>query len=173
VKWYLAKGCKVTGIDITETSVHRLQATLPGEFHTRDITDANYPRGHEKFDLINVWDVIYHIVDNDAFGRALNNILSELKDGGLLLLTDFLGAALDARLAPHVLGRCLKTYEIKLHNNGFELVEVRPLVKFLAKSHLGHFDNYLGSVYYFLDNLVIKMPTDNLSLSVWRHRALR
>jgi SAM-dependent methyltransferase len=171
VEWYLAKGCKVTGIDITEISVKRLQETLLGEFYTRDITVADYPRAETKFDIVNIWDVIYHVVDNDAYDRALDNIASDLGAGGLLLLTDFLGAAADTRLAPHVVGRCLETYKTKLPGRGFQLVEVRPLYKFLTKSRFRYFDNHLGAVYYFADSLVRNIPTDAVSLSVWRRSA--
>jgi 2-polyprenyl-3-methyl-5-hydroxy-6-metoxy-1,4-benzoquinol methylase len=168
VEWYLGKGCQVTGIDITEISVNRLRETSPGEFYTRDITAADYQNSKEKFDLVNMWDVIYHIVDKHAYSRALDNISNDLADGGLLLLTDFLGSTSDTRVAPHVLGRCLKTHAMNLQDRGFKLVEVRPLFKFLAKSNLGRFDNYLGPVYFFLDNFVNNVPTDSVALSVWR-----
>jgi hypothetical protein len=168
VKWYLSKGCKVTGIDITEISVKRLRKVLPGEYHTRDITAVDYPRGETNFEIINIWDVIYHVVDNDAYDRALDNITGDLGIDGLLLLTDFLGDAANTNRAPHVLGRCLATYKEKLPDRGFQLVELRPLYKFLNTSHFGYLDNYLGSLYYFADNLFRNISPGNLSLSVWR-----
>ena len=171
VEWYLAKGCEVTGIDITEISVKRLRETLPSEFYTRDITAADYPRAATKFDIVNIWDVIYHVVDDDAYDRALDNIASDLGAGGLLLLTDFLGAAADTRLAPHVLGRCLHTYKTKLPVRGFQLIEVRPLYRYLNTSHFRGLDNYLGAVYYFADNLVRNISTGAVCLSVWRRCA--
>jgi SAM-dependent methyltransferase len=174
VKWYLEQGCEVTGIDITEISVKRLREAFPGEFYTRDITSADYPHVKTKFDILNMWDVIYHVVDGDAYERALNNIACDLGAGGLLLLTDFLGAPSNMRLAPHVLARCLETYKTTLPPRGFELVKVRPLYKFLDKAHFPGFDNYLGAIYYFADNLLTNIPigaAGGVCLSIWRRSA--
>lgn len=172
VEWYLQKGCKVTGIDITEISINRLREKFAGDFYVCDITAADYPATKTKFDLVNIWDVIYHVVDDDAYSRALNNITRDLKLDGLLLLTDFLGAAADTRLASHVRGRCLATYKMHLPSKGFQLVQVRPLFKFLAAPHW-RFDNYLGALYYFADNLVRNIPPGSVSLSVWRRTTAR
>jgi len=168
IKWYLAKGCKVTGMDIAETSVTRLRAIFPCEFYAGDIAATDYPHPQERFDLVNMWDVIFHIVDDKAYNRALDNIANHLKEGGLLLLTDYLGAAADMLLAPHLYGRCLQTYEINLRRRGLHLIQLRPLYRFLMKSHLGPLDDHLGSLYYFADNRLRNIPADNISLTIWR-----
>jgi 2-polyprenyl-3-methyl-5-hydroxy-6-metoxy-1,4-benzoquinol methylase len=169
VEWYLARGAQVCGIDITDVSVQRLRKLFDGEFKTINISDSAFDAFGKKFDVVNVWDVFYHIVSDSAFNAALQNIKNSLKDGGLLLFTDFLGEANDIPIADHVKGRCFKTYSATLNASGFHFIGIRPLYRFLNQSHFGKFDNYLGSLYFFLDTFSRKIQTHNLSLSVWRY----
>ena len=168
VKWYLEKGANVCGIDITDTSVQRLRQQYSGEFYTQDITDPDY-RPFRQFDIVNMWDVIYHVVNPDAFDQAFDNIASSLKDGGLLLFTDWFGASSDMRIADHVQARCLDTYKQTLPKKGFELVGIHSLYNTLNKTNLEKLDNYLGWFYFLLDNLSTKISPDNMSLCVWRY----
>jgi SAM-dependent methyltransferase len=169
VEWYLARKARVCGIDITQASVSRLAARLPVEVHVADISAAEY-RPLRTFDIINMWDVIYHIIDPAAFERSIDNISISMKDGGLFLLTDAFGAPSDKQVAPHVKMRCLRSYD-SLAEKGFELVEVRPLYGFLNRTVLNkRLDNVLGRLYFHLDNRLIKVPADNLSLCVWKFR---
>jgi 2-polyprenyl-3-methyl-5-hydroxy-6-metoxy-1,4-benzoquinol methylase len=69
VKWYLEKGAEVCGIDITRTSIEQLSRRFRAEFHTQDISAKNYVP-IKRFDIVNMWDVIYHIVAPDDFTQA-------------------------------------------------------------------------------------------------------
>ncbi|MFE4105738.1 class I SAM-dependent methyltransferase [Almyronema epifaneia] len=170
VKWYLEQGAKVCGLDITEVSVDRLRQTYAGEFYTQDITEPAYSLQGSAFDLVNMWDVIYHIVEPQRFEQACKNIANSLKPGGLLLFTDWLGAEGDRLVAPHVQARCLSTYQNFLPQLGFELVQVYPLYGWLNQVHFKRFDNYLGGLYLWLDNRLEKISTENLSLGLWRYQ---
>jgi SAM-dependent methyltransferase len=167
VEWYLKQGATVFGMDITDVSVAKLRQTHKAEFATQDISAASYtpPR---KFDIVNMWDVMYHIVDPGAFDRALDNVSNSLRPGGLFLFTDWFGAASDARVAEHVTARCLDTYRRALTLRGFELVAIHPLYNALNKVHLRRLDDRLGGIYFLLDSLSTKIPPDNLSLGIWR-----
>jgi SAM-dependent methyltransferase len=169
VEWYLQKGASICGIDITDISIKRLKQKYQGEFQTQDITDPNYQLYSREFDIINMWDVVYHIVDPKRFNLAFDNIAKSMRDGGLLLFTDWFGASSDVRIADHVQGRCLDTYTKSLPKKGFELVGMYPLYCYLNKTHLKRLDNYLGWLYLLLDNFAKKIPDDNLSLSAWRY----
>jgi SAM-dependent methyltransferase len=168
VEWYLERGANVCGIDITDVSIEKLKQRYRGEFFTQDITDPDY-RPRREFDVVNMWDVIYHIVEANAFDRALENISRSVKPDGLFVFTDWFGASSDVRVADHVQVRCLGTYQQTLARKGFELVGIYPLYNVLNKTHLGRLDNYLACLYFLLDNLSKKIPQDNLSLSVWRY----
>lgn len=169
VDWYLSRGAEVCGIDITEVSIRQLAQKYSCELHVQDITAVDYqPFG--EFDITNMWDVIYHIVDLQALERALDNIARGLKPGGLFLFTDWFGAPTDRQVAEHVRARCLATYQQLLPARGFELVASYPLYSLLNRPHLGRLDNRLGSLYYLMDNMNTAVSDKNLSLTVWRMR---
>jgi 2-polyprenyl-3-methyl-5-hydroxy-6-metoxy-1,4-benzoquinol methylase len=168
VEWYLKRGANVVGIDITDVSITNLRQRYRGEFFTQDITASDY-RAYREFDIVNMWDVIYHIVESHSFNQALDNVSRSLKQGGLFLFTDWFGAFSDVRIADHVQARCLGTYQKILAKKGFELIGIYPLYNTLNRTNLKTLDNYLACVYFLLDNLSKTIPHDNLSLSVWRH----
>jgi SAM-dependent methyltransferase len=171
VEWYLKRRANVVGIDITDVSIEKLTQRYSGKFFTQDIADPHY-RPYREFDLVNMWDVIYHIVETDAFDQTLQNISISLKPGALLLITDWFGASSDLRLAEHVKVRCLDTYRRSLGRN-FELKGLYPLYNVLNKPHWAKADNYLAWLYFALDTLSKKIPPNNLSLSVWRYHLPR
>ena len=170
VNWYLKKGASVYGIDITQMSIQRLKAKFSGEFYTQDITDRHY-RPLRRFDIVNMWDVIYHVITPEQCAQAFTNISKSITDDGLLLFTDSFGLQTDRRIANHVQARCLKTYRELLPKSGFQLLGLYPLYSKLNSAHLGRFDNYLGSLYFFLDTVQSKIAEDNISLSLWRRIA--
>lgn len=168
VDWYRSMGAVVCGLDITCTSIERLKQQFPCEFYTQDISEKDYLLHGRKFDIVNMWDVVYHIVDTHRFEQAFENIAGNLKEGGLLLFTDRFGASSDVRNAEHVHTRCMNTYRECLTSKGLELVKVVPLYNFLNKIRYKKIDDRLGWLYLFLDNRAKKVPADNLSLGVWR-----
>jgi len=171
IDWYLQHGANVCGIDITNISIERLKQKYQCnecEFYLQDITSLDY-KLNKKFDIVNMWDVIYHIIEPNHFEQALDNITNSIKDNGLLLFTDWFGFSSDKKIANHVQARCLDTYKESLSKRGFKLVEIYPLYNYLNRPHLGRFDNYLGWLYLFLDNHLQNRVTDNLSLGIWRY----
>ncbi|WP_346290934.1 class I SAM-dependent methyltransferase [Sphaerothrix gracilis] len=168
VDWYLRRGANVCGIDITSISVERLQQAYSGEFYTQDITAADYVLADRTFDIVNMWDVIYHIVEPQRFEQAFINITSSLKPGGLLLFTDWFGADSDRQIASHVQARCLASYQQFLTPKGFELIDIYPLYTYLNKPQLKRVDNALGWLYFGLDSRIQTVAKNNLSLGLWR-----
>ncbi len=168
VRWYRDRGAQVTGADISATGIEQLKKTYPGEYHVMDVSAAEAkPIG--SFDVVNVWDVMYHIVDDNAFERALRFIASNVGPSGLLLMTDRLEAPADARAAEHVRMRCLRTYQRLLTGSGLDLVGRQFLYRWLNRYvTVPVVDSRLGRFYYWLDGRETSIPTDNLSLGVWR-----
>ncbi|MGH7850815.1 MAG: class I SAM-dependent methyltransferase, partial [Thermodesulfobacteriota bacterium] len=70
-KFYLKNLAQITGIDITTTSVESLRKSFPdGKFITMDISaelTANKEYYENRFDLVNMLNVIFHIVDDAKF----------------------------------------------------------------------------------------------------------
>jgi SAM-dependent methyltransferase len=82
---------QVTGIDFVESTVQALKARGgPFEYHTGDIGGA-LPAAltGRTFDVVTAIDVLYHLVDERAFVRAVRNLCSLCRpDGGMLVWTD-------------------------------------------------------------------------------------
>lgn len=87
---WLEAGClNLTGIDLTQISVASLSEKYPGcRFHQVDIGESAGPLEGRQFDLISSFDVLYHIVDDASFERAILNISGLLKPGGYFLISD-------------------------------------------------------------------------------------
>lgn len=171
VDWYTRQGSSVDGVDITSRSIASLSSRFPGKFRQLDVSAAGNPP-LEAYDVVNVWDVLYHVVDDDGFARALRLIAGAVAPGGLLLITDRLAAASDVRAAPHVRMRCLATYQQQLAPLGLELAGHHFLFGWLNR-YVTHpaVDSRLGRFYYWLDGRARVIPGDSVSLGVWRRSA--
>jgi SAM-dependent methyltransferase len=75
------------GLDISERAVTHLRNTLPGsEFHLADLCEWDDPDGR-TFDLVQSFEVLHLILDDDAMKRALSNLARRLGPRGALLVT--------------------------------------------------------------------------------------
>jgi 2-polyprenyl-3-methyl-5-hydroxy-6-metoxy-1,4-benzoquinol methylase len=168
VDWYTSRGASVSGVDITDRSIESLRTRFPGDFRVQDIgaPDARPPG---TFDIVNVWDVLYHVTDADSHRRAVRYIADAVKPDGLLLFTDTLGASHERRAADHVCFRPLATYLALLEPLGFELRGIRFLYRWLNRRvTVRPLDAALGRIYFWLDGRETLIPRDNLSLGIWR-----
>ena len=116
-EFYLDLGARVTGLDITEASVAGLRARFPqASFVLADVSDA-VPAG--RFDVVNAFDVLYHITDDVRWSRAVRNLADAVAPGGAFLLTDVFDRA-DAQ-AEHNVVRPLSAYRAILEASGLTL----------------------------------------------------
>jgi SAM-dependent methyltransferase len=82
----LEHGAHVTGLDITEASIERLRERFPqAEFVRADVSDEP-PAG--TYDVVNAFDVLYHITDDARWSRAVRNLAKAVAPGGIFLITD-------------------------------------------------------------------------------------
>ena len=120
--YYLGRGAQVTGLDITSASIERLRARFPrASFVLADVSEASL---EERYDVVNAFDVLYHITDDDRWGAAVRNLAAAVAPGGVLLVTD-LFSRLD-RLAEHNRVRPLDAYEDLLSAAGLEITGLYP-----------------------------------------------
>jgi SAM-dependent methyltransferase len=168
VDWYGSRGASVSGVDITDRSIESLRARFPGDFRVQDIGSPD-ARPSGTFDIVNVWDVLYHVTDEEAHRRAVRYIADATRPDGLLLFTDTLGANEAHQAADHVRFRPLSTYRSLLEPLGFELRGLKFLYRWLNRRvTLQRLDGALGRFYFWLDGLETQIPRDNLSLGIWR-----
>lgn len=129
--YYLGRGARVTGIDIAPTSVERLRARHPGaRFVLGDVSDT--PLG-ERFDVVNAFDVLYHITDDAKWKVAVRHLGAAVEPGGVLLLTDTFA---DLGGASHNKARSRARYRALLEPAGLEIGPVYP-THVLLNRHLG------------------------------------
>lgn len=118
---------RVVGCDIANTAVEELRRNFPDdEFHEVDIGGDLATLGSHQFDIISAFDVLFHIVDDQHFLRAFQNVHSLLKPGGILIFSDNLlhGRTVRER---HQVSRSLEQIERVLQATGFKAVERMPM----------------------------------------------
>lgn len=129
--WEKLGADNIVGLDITETSISRLSASYPKyRFIKADITEEKLEL-RDSFDIITAFDVLFHIVDEDKFERAIKNIKSLSHKGTKILIMDsFLS---QPRLPGfHENDRTLDCYQEVLVKNGLEAVTIMPIFYFMG-----------------------------------------
>jgi SAM-dependent methyltransferase len=129
VSCWQGMGAKVTGMDLTETAVEQLSMAYPAaDFVRADVSDPSVvdQLGAGSADAVTAMDVLFHVVDDVAFERALANIHDVLRPGGYFLYSDLFVHG-SARRVPHRVFRPLADVERSMDRCGFEIVERTPL----------------------------------------------
>ncbi|HYM81827.1 MAG TPA: class I SAM-dependent methyltransferase [Candidatus Limnocylindria bacterium] len=152
--YYLARGARVTGVDIAPTSIERLRARHPEATFVQGDVSEGVPGG--PYQLVNAFDVLYHITDDGRWERALAGLAGALVSGGLLLVTDafapLAGAASHNRMRP------LATYRAVLERNGMRTEALHP-THVLLNRELGPFRflNRLPGLLLAVDRAVLAL----------------
>ncbi len=167
VRFYASRGALVHGVDITAVSVERLSREFPAFTFTRaDVASDSFDRPQPGFDVINVWDVLYHVIEDVSFARALRNIAACGRPGTRLILTDALGAAEPIVAGPHVTLRPLASYQRHLPALGFELQSLTPLYFYLNDVKQPD-SEALAPTYFAMDESLQLISSTNLSVGCW------
>ncbi|HZD67581.1 MAG TPA: class I SAM-dependent methyltransferase [Actinomycetes bacterium] len=117
----------VVGSDLTEVAVHALRRRNPGvEVHQLDIGGDLGPLAGREFGIVSAMDVLFHIVEDDRFERAIKQVRSLLGPGGLFIWSDNFVHQQTVRI-PHQVSRSLDSIEGTLGACGLEVVERRPM----------------------------------------------
>ncbi len=77
VEFYKQLGARdIVGIDITNISVESLRLKYPKYFFIEEDISSNsvIPKINRKFDILDISDVTYHIMDDELFNKAIMNI---------------------------------------------------------------------------------------------------
>lgn len=156
--YYLERGAIVTGVDIAPTSIERLKQHHPGaRFVLADISDAPL---ESRYDIVNAFDVLYHITDEARWERAVDHLAQAIAPGGLLLLTDAFPRRM--RLAAHNRMRSLERYQERFDAAGLRIERLHPTHVLLNKE-LGPFRflNRFPRLLLALDRVLIRLGFGN------------
>lgn len=119
---------EVAGADFVASAIEQLKARRPEfEYHCADLT-GELPESlrERRFDLVTALDVLYHIVDDAAFERALANLCTLCRPGGLFLWTDAPYRRNDPT-QPHCRYRDLGAYRRVFERHGVEPMRSAPM----------------------------------------------
>jgi 2-polyprenyl-3-methyl-5-hydroxy-6-metoxy-1,4-benzoquinol methylase len=141
VEHYLARGARVTGVDLTEVSVRELSARHPdAKFEVGDLAEW---RPRETYDLVSCFDVLFHIVDDEAWDRALTNLADAVAPGGHFVFSEQFprrrpkaSGSHGTGLAVHNVARGWEAYRAALPARGLVILGDRP-THHLMNSELG------------------------------------
>ena len=178
IEFYKAKGAtSLVGFDITNISIEKLKEKFPQlEFYELDIGEDEINL-NRRFDIINVFDVLYHIRDDLKFEKAISNIAKMSKKGSYIFITDSL---IDKCEAENVTFRSLATYNEEFRRNRLKFVEVAPLfyllnrpypcllqvIKFGLIKTKFNIDDIMAPILYYLDKVFLSLKRSNLKLIV-------
>jgi len=162
--YYLGRGARVTGVDIAPTAIERLSQRHPeATFVLADVSESA-PAG--TWDLVNAFDVLYHITDDRRWECAVTNLARAVAPEGLLLLTDVFADA-PPRAQSHNVVRPLSRYRDLLTASGLEVQSLDP-THVLLNRELGAFRplNRLPGLLYVVDRALLALgfgdgPTTN------------
>jgi predicted TPR repeat methyltransferase len=117
----------IVGTDITGVAIAELKRKYPSdELYQVDIGGDLENLENRRFDIVSAFDVLFHIVDDERFERAVRNIYSLLKRGGHFVFSDNFLHRETVRATLQV-SRSLEEIEKILNAAGFRIIERAPM----------------------------------------------
>jgi SAM-dependent methyltransferase len=125
--WSRLGGQSITGSDFSPFAVASLREEFPSRrFVDLDITATALPAELGQYDVVSAFDILYHIVDDRAYRRAISNIRSLVRPGGYFIFSEnFLSK--DRETGIHQVSRTFSEIAALLAENGFADVVRAPV----------------------------------------------
>jgi SAM-dependent methyltransferase len=79
---------QVDGCDLAPEAVARLRERFPGDYYLGDIAEEGVIPADAPYDLVTVFNVLLHIMDEDRFAAAARHVAAAVGPGGHLLLVE-------------------------------------------------------------------------------------
>lgn len=179
----------LTGIDISRTSMARLSSIYPSyNFIEGDIASdtLSLDNLNHTFDLILAFTVLYHIVSEEGFDIAIQNIRRFAKAGAYVLISgNFLRTYQPYIPGSHQFSRTYDRYEDALYSNGIEILDLMPIYYLLNAPvdisnpkllrlvqvmwgllHWVRNENYLnilGAILYVADAVILRFAKNSIT----------
>jgi SAM-dependent methyltransferase len=125
--WHHLGAERVDGCDLAEAAIDRLRERFPGgTFVAGDIAESGVIPADGSYDLVTVFNVLLHIMDEERFAEAARNLAAAVAPGGHVLLVEpalFLAESVRP-LRPNAssTARPLERYRDVLETAGLEFV---------------------------------------------------
>ncbi|MEZ5332962.1 MAG: class I SAM-dependent methyltransferase [Thermoanaerobaculia bacterium] len=157
---------RLSAVEWTRVAARRLEARYPRvDVRCVDISSPELELPG-PFDLVTAISVLFHVVDDAAFERALSHLAANVAPGGWLLLS---GVLRKRRLpaAAHVRFRPRSAYAEPLERAGLEILEVRPVLYLLQRTFIPFVGPALvnslrlGALFYRIDRFMSRRRWPN------------
>lgn len=127
-QWRAMGAEQVEALDFSQAAVRFLQGRFPEmTVHHADLCASPLALEPQRYDMISAFDVLFHLVDDAAYARAIANLANLLKPGGYLLLSENFTHCERPRLSWYHYSRPLTVIQQELASNGLKLLERRPM----------------------------------------------
>jgi SAM-dependent methyltransferase len=171
--WRTRGVTKYVGLDISASTFTRLRREfIDYEFIQADITSnsSDLFGSLGQFDIITIFDVLYHIVDARQFKTAIANVGTLSREGGNVLIIDQLQKR-EYQLSRHVIHRAEELYLSEFRQHRLDLVDSELLFHFMLPPITGYrlFD-YPAAAAFKLSGLVLRQSD---SFAKWTARKVR
>jgi len=159
--YYKKRVRQVIGLDIAPVSIQHLRGLFP-TFNFCVVDVSKEPIRHvDKVDVVNAFDIFYHITENDLFEYALNNTSGILKAGGIAFMTDVFGRK-DSSPARHVRFRGWQTWNKALAKNNLHVLDIAPIYYLMNRVFAPPFLlNKISQLLYRLDRALSERSLSN------------
>ena len=173
-EYWQARGVRdYLGLDISSETIGHLSQRFPDyDFVQADITadSLNDEDIHGKFDLIMIFDVLFHIVDDNRFQNVVQHIGNLLAGDGRLLITDHLCPA-KYQLSKHVVYRARDAYLASFKEQDLVLEDAELLFHYLMPPITGNrFVDYLAAATFKVTGMVVSLSN---RLATWTAQRVR
>lgn len=129
LEYWRRRGARaVSGLDFSPRAVAAARARYPESHLVQgDLAARGDLAGFGTYDVVTAIDVLYHIVDDGAWSRALVNLLSLVDPGGIFVASDKFPATGTWTSMKHVRRRSLEMWRPALRREGFEIIRRVPV----------------------------------------------
>lgn len=118
----------VSGMDFSPRAVAAAKARYPQSHLAQgDLSSRRDYAGFGQYDIVTGIDVLYHIVDDDAWYRAVGNLLGLVSPGGVFIASDKFPRQATWQPMKHVRRRSLEMWKTALLDHGFEVLRRVPV----------------------------------------------
>lgn len=148
------------GVDISASTISHLFKQYPDfNFVNADISESE-PEGlaeQRPFDLVTIFDVFYHIVDDERFAKAIRHIGTLTASSGVVLVMDQLHSQ-RYQISKHVVYRDRKEYANLFDRSGLELVDDELLFHYLVPPLSGYrLIDFVAAGFFKLAGLILRL----------------
>ena len=160
-EYWQARGVRdYVGLDISSETIGHLSQRFPDyRFQQADVTADTLDLGaiDGKFDLIMIFDVLFHIVEDPRFENVAKHVGQLIADDGRLLVTDHL-CPTKYRISKHVLYRARDEYLAEFKEQGLVLADSELLFHYLMPPISGNrFVDYIAAGIFKLTGMIVSV----------------